>query len=271
MVGSNSTLIIGIAGGSGAGKSSLCKTLFNLLTKKGWQVQVICHDNYYKDISHLTLEERSKNNFDHPDSLDTELLVNHLKELKRGRSVRIPTYDFTTHSRTDVTVQINPAKVIIVEGILILENEPLRKTLDLSMFVESRSDTRLSRRIKRDVRERGRTMESVLSQFRNTVQPMYEQFVDKGKLLSDFIISGEKWPTQKFLDFLLRGICIIEEEQSVKLVKAPNPMHGSALDAAMAALAALPPIVKTPKHLVKGVARVSSGSVKKNSKRGSWV
>jgi len=169
-------LIIGICGGSGAGKSSLCKRLREALSAKV-DVQVISHDSYYKDISHLTLQERSQTNFDHPDSLDTPLLVQHITGLKNGKTMHIPTYDFSTHSRTSRTIKVIPTQVVIIEGILILASPALRSLFDISFFVESRADTRLARRITRDMKERGRTAESVIQQFQGTVQPMYEQWV----------------------------------------------------------------------------------------------
>jgi len=213
-------LIVGIAGGSGAGKTSLCKNLFDILTKKGVGVQVICHDSYYKDISHKSMEERDKTNFDHPDALDTDLLIEHIRQLKTGKPVNIPTYDFTTHSRTKKTIEVFPSEVIIIEGILILASEELLSEMDLSFFVESRPDTRLGRRIQRDVKARGRSMESVLTQFRETVQPMYEQWVGPTKHLADFILSGEKWPTQNSMEFMLRGLSLPHKKD--KILSSPG-------------------------------------------------
>jgi len=201
-------LVVGIAGGSGTGKTSLCKKVFDALTEKKVGIQVISHDSYYQDISHLTLEERCKTNFDHPQSLDTKLLVEHIYALKAGETVLVPIYDFTTHSRISKTVEVFPVDVLLVEGLLILQSDALRSTFDLSFFVDSRPDTRLARRIQRDVEERGRSLQSVLWQFRETVQPMYEKYVDPSKNVADFIISGEKWPSQEAMDFILRGLQI---------------------------------------------------------------
>jgi len=164
-------LVIGIAGGSGSGKTTLMK---NLMTTFGNVATVISHDNYYKRHDELTYEERCGLNYDEPAAFDTELMVYQLDQLRHGQAIDCPVYDFTVHNRTDETVRIAPAKVIIVEGILIFQNEALRNLMDIRIFVDAAADIRLCRRIKRDVNKRGRSLESVLSQYVQTVKPMHE-------------------------------------------------------------------------------------------------
>lgn len=179
-------VVIGVAGGTGSGKSTLVKRLQEAF--KNDDVATICHDFYYKAHSELTYEERTKLNYDHPDAFDTWLLVEHLKELKEGKAVECPTYSFVDHNRTEQTLTVRPSKVIIVDGILIFEDEELRKAMDIKVFVDTDADVRLARRILRDVRERGRSMESVITQYTSTVKPMHEQFVEPSKRYADVII-----------------------------------------------------------------------------------
>ena len=179
-------VVIGVAGGTGSGKSTLVKRLQEAF--KNDDVATICHDFYYKAHSELTYEERTKLNYDHPDAFDTWLLVEHLKALKEGKAVECPTYSFVDHNRTEQTLTVKPSKVIIVDGILIFENEELRKAMDIKVFVDTDADVRLARRILRDVRERGRSMESVITQYTSTVKPMHEQFVEPSKRYADVII-----------------------------------------------------------------------------------
>ena len=178
-------LVIGIAGGSGSGKTTLVK---NLMTQFGPQITVLSHDNYYKRHDELTYEQRCVLNYDEPAALETDLMARHLDALRRGEAIDCPVYDFTVHNRSDETVRIVPKKVIIVEGILIFENEPLRELMDIRIFVDTDADVRLCRRIKRDVNKRGRTLESVLEQYQQTVKPMHEKYVEPSKRFAHIVI-----------------------------------------------------------------------------------
>jgi uridine kinase len=181
-------LILGIAGGSGAGKTTVVNEIVNRMDVD--DISVIQHDSYYLDRSHMTAEERRNVNYDHPDSLDTQLLIRHLTALRDGQAVEAPIYDFTTHTRTSQTVLVEPRSVIIVEGILILVDEVLRRLLDMKVFVNTEPDLRLMRRMTRDVTERGRSLPSVVEQYVNTVRPMHLEFVEPSKRYADTIISG---------------------------------------------------------------------------------
>jgi uridine kinase len=178
-------LVIGIAGGSGSGKTTLMK---NLITRLGGQVTVLSHDNYYKRHDDMTYDERCLLNYDEPEAFDTSLMVYQLGELRRGFSVDCPVYDFTVHNRSNETTKIVPERVIIVEGILIFENKELRDLMDVKIFVDTDADIRLCRRIKRDVNKRGRSMESVLKQWQQTVKPMHELYVEPSKKHADIIV-----------------------------------------------------------------------------------
>jgi len=212
-------LIIGIAGGSGSGKTTFSRKLNKTLAQQGVKNEIISHDSYYKDVSDQSFEDRITINFDHPDSLETSLLVRHIRSLRKGQTVQIPTYDFTTNRRASKTVEIPPQDIIIVEGILILASEELRRELDITFFLDARPDTRLTRRISRDVEERGRSMSSVLQQFRDTVQPMHEQWVEPTKNLADFLLSGEKWLSKIAMEFIVRGLHFPLEPSSLKCKK----------------------------------------------------
>ena len=181
----NDVMVIGIAGGTGSGKTTITKRLMERFKD---DVTVIYHDNYYKAHHHMTYEERAQLNYDHPDAFDTELLVEAVKELKAGRSIECPVYDYTIHDRSDKTVTIKPAKVIIVEGILIFQCAELCRQMDIKIFVDTDADVRILRRIVRDVRDRGRSLESVVNQYLDTVKPMHEQFVEPSKRNADIII-----------------------------------------------------------------------------------
>lgn len=157
----------------------------------------LTHDHYYRDQSHKSLEERSKTNFDHPDSLETELLVQHLRDLKEGKIAILPTYDFKTHARTPVTTMVHPKTIIIVEGILIFTNSDLCDELDMKVFVDADSDTRVLRRIRRDTVERGRTLDSIMAQYESHVKPMHGQWVEPSKAKADVIINSETGNSQK--------------------------------------------------------------------------
>ena len=178
-------IVIGIAGGSGSGKTTLMKNLINRFQD---DVSVLSHDNYYRPFSEFTSEERRKINYDHPDAFETEMLVAHLRQLKEGKSVQCPIYDYATDSRTDETTTVEPRKVILVEGILIFENKELCSQMDIKIFVDTDADVRLCRRIKRDVAKRGRSIESVLNQYLTTVKPMHEQYVEPSKKNADLVV-----------------------------------------------------------------------------------
>ena len=181
-----SSLTIGICGGTGSGKTTITDRIISALSPES--VLVIQQDHYYRDLPHLPLEERAKQNFDHPDSMDTPLLVEHLAALRQGRAVDRPTYDFTQHRRQEKTVRLEPRPAIILEGILIFENAALRELLDIKIFVDTDADLRFARRLRRDIRERGRTVESVIEQYLNTVRPMHMEFVEPSKRYADVII-----------------------------------------------------------------------------------
>ncbi len=178
-------LVIGIAGGTGSGKT----TLTNRLKERfGKDISVIRHDDYYRSQDDISFEERVKANYDHPDSFETDLLIEHLKQLKNGHSIECPVYSFSEHTRTKDTRKIDPTKVIIVEGILIFQNPELLNMLDIRIFVDTDPDVRILRRILRDVKERGRSLDSVVTQYLATVKPMHEQFVEPSKRNADIIV-----------------------------------------------------------------------------------
>ena len=182
-------ILIVIAGGSASGKTTVVNKIINELNSKN--VTVIKHDDYYKDLSHLPIEERAKVNFDHPHSLDSDLFVSQLKTLLDGKSIEKPTYDFVCHNRSKITETINPTKVIVTEGILVLEDERVRDLADIKIFVESDDEIRFIRRLVRDTKERGRSIESVINQYLNTVKPMYYAFVKPTKRYADIIIPND--------------------------------------------------------------------------------
>lgn len=179
------TMIIGIAGGTGSGKTTLT---LRLKERFGEDVSVLYHDNYYKRHDEMPFEERCKLNYDHPEAFDTDRMIQDLHALRRGETIYCPTYDYAIHNRSDVTVEIQPTKVILVEGILIFENRELRDLMDIKIFVDTDADVRILRRILRDVKERGRSLDSVVSQYLTTVKPMHEQFVEPSKRCSDIIV-----------------------------------------------------------------------------------
>ncbi|NMH29349.1 uridine kinase [Flavobacterium silvaticum] len=186
-------LIIGIAGGTGSGKTTVVRQIMNEIPDEG--VGIISQDSYYRDNHHLTYDERALINFDHPRAIDFELLVSHLKELKAGKTIEQPVYSFVTHNRTDDTIVTHPRQVMIVEGILILANPELRDLFDIKIFVHADSDERLIRRLKRDIAERGRDMEEVLLRYQKTLKPMHEQFIEPTKAHADIIIPNDKYNT----------------------------------------------------------------------------
>lgn len=178
-------LVIGIAGGSGSGKTTLVK---NLMTQFGPQITVLSHDNYYKRHDELTYEERCLLNYDEPAAFDTSLMVYQLDQLRHGKAIQCPVYDFTVHNRSDETLTVQPEQVIIVEGILIFENKELRDLMDIKIFVDADADIRICRRMKRDVNKRGRSLESVIMQYQQTVKPMHEKYVEPSKKHADIVV-----------------------------------------------------------------------------------
>ncbi len=181
----NQFLIIGIAGGTGSGKTTLMK---NLVEHFGDHVTVISHDNYYKRHDELSYEERCLINYDEPGAFDTSLMAYHLECLRRGEPIDCPVYDYTVHNRSNETIRICPKPVIIVEGIMIFENQALRDQMDIRIFVDTDADVRLCRRIKRDVNKRGRSLESVLTQYQTTVKPMHEKYVEPSKKYANIVV-----------------------------------------------------------------------------------
>ena len=178
-------MVIGIAGGTGSGKTTITR---RLIQSFGEEVSVVHHDNYYKAHHEMPYEERAKLNYDHPNAFDTDLMLRHIRQLKQGKSIQCPVYDYSIHDRTDKTVLIRPTRVIIVEGILIYESLELCKEMDIKIYVDTDADVRILRRIVRDVRDRGRSLDSVIDQYLNTVKPMHEQFVEPSKRRADVII-----------------------------------------------------------------------------------
>ncbi|WP_105176242.1 MULTISPECIES: uridine kinase [Clostridium] len=178
-------MVIGIAGGTGSGKTTLS---LNIKEEFGDDVVILSHDYYYRSNDNISLEERKKLNYDHPDSFETDLLIEHLKMLKNRETINHPVYSFVEHTRTTETVMIKAAKVIIVEGILIFENQELCDLMDIKVFVDTDADVRIIRRLLRDVQERGRNLDSVINQYLTTVKPMHEEFVDPSKKRADIII-----------------------------------------------------------------------------------
>ncbi len=186
-------LIIGIAGGTGCGKTTVVNQIIDELPEN--EVGVISQDSYYKDTSHLSYEERTKINFDHPRAIDFDLLVSHLKILKEGNPVHQPVYSFVKHNRTKDTILTHPRKVMIVEGILILTHPEIRDMFDIKIFVHADSDERLIRRLKRDINERGRDLDEVLTRYQTTLKPMHQQFIEPTKEFADIIIPNNKYNT----------------------------------------------------------------------------
>lgn len=198
--------IVGIAGGTASGKTTIVRKIKESF---GDDIVVINHDSYYKAHNDLSYEDRTKLNYDHPDSFDTERMIEDVKKLKNNQEVDIPVYDFSIHNRVDATVHIIPKNVIIIEGILVLENKALRDLMDIKVFVDTDADERLMRRIRRDMEERARSIDSILTQYRDTVKPMHEQFIEPSKKYADIIIprGGEN----------LTGIAILQQHLKMML------------------------------------------------------
>ena len=178
-------MVIGIAGGTGSGKTTITR---KLMQRFGHEVSVIYHDNYYKAHHNMPYEERAKLNYDQPDAFDTDQLIEAVRALKKGRSVVCPVYDYSIHDRSEKTITVKPARVVIVEGILIFENKELCSLMDIKVFVDADADVRILRRIVRDVRDRGRSLESVVNQYLSTVKPMHEKYVEPSKRNADIIV-----------------------------------------------------------------------------------
>ena len=195
-------LVIGIAGGSGSGKTTLMN---NIVSRFSEDITVLSHDSYYRRHDDMTYEERCQLNYDEPAALETELMVKHLDRLRNGEAIDCPVYDFTVHNRSDEVTRIEPSRIIIVEGILIFENEALRDLMDIRIFVDTDADIRLCRRVKRDVNKRGRSLESVLQQYQQTVKPMYEKYVEPSKKYAHILVpeGGKNTIAQEFIISLL--------------------------------------------------------------------
>jgi uridine kinase len=196
-------VIIGIAGGTGSGKTTVAQAIYDRVGSD--RIEWISHDSYYRNFDGLSTEERHKINFDHPDSLETELLTRHLDVLAKGSSVDVPKYDFATHARRQETQRVEPRRVIIVEGILVLAEPELRRRIDIKLFVDTPPDIRFMRRLLRDIQSRGRTLDSVVKQYLTTVRPMHEEFVEPSKRYADLIIP-EGGENQVALDAIIARV-----------------------------------------------------------------
>jgi uridine kinase len=196
-------VIVGIAGGTGSGKTTVAQAIYDRVGSN--RIEWISHDSYYRNFEGLSPEERHKINFDHPDSLETELLIRHLDVLSKGASVEVPLYDFATHTRRADTQRVEPRRVVIVEGILVLAEPELRKRIDIKLFVDTPADIRFMRRLMRDIQTRGRSLESVVHQYMTTVRPMHEEFVEPSKRYADLIIP-EGGENQVALDAIISRV-----------------------------------------------------------------
>lgn len=183
----NEPLFIGISGGSGSGKTTIVRRIYKEVPERS--IAIIEHDAYYKDQSNITYEERCKTNYDHPFAFDTDLFVEHIKELKKGSVIQKPIYDYSTHNRKEETIKVEPKEIIIVEGLLVFYEERIRDLLDIKIFVDTDADIRILRRINRDMRDRGRSLESIMNQYMSTVRPAHEQFIEPTKKYADIIVT----------------------------------------------------------------------------------
>ena len=206
MIANMASFVIGVAGGSGSGKTTVVRRIVDSLGPE--HVTLLDHDRYYRDRNDLRLEERAALNYDHPDALETDLMVEHVRALKAGKAVDVPQYDFTRHARLSETESFQPRRALIVEGILVFTDASLRELMDIKVFVDTDSDTRFIRRLRRDVAERGRTMESVIDQYQHTVKPMHLEFVEPSKRYADVIIplGGHNTVAVDLLLTLLRSV-----------------------------------------------------------------
>ena len=182
----NNSYIIGIGGGTSSGKTTTAKAISKVIGKEN--IVYLKYDNYYLDLSNLSIEERKMKNFDHPSSLDTNLFINDIRKLKTGKSIEMPIYDFVTHTRKKETIKLESKKIILVEGILVLHSPELRDLMDIKLFVDTAADERFIRRLSRDLKERGRNTQEVIEQYQNTVKPMHNQFIEPTKIYADMII-----------------------------------------------------------------------------------
>ncbi|MDF2677720.1 MAG: uridine kinase [Bacillota bacterium] len=183
----NEPLFIGISGGSGSGKTTIVRRIYKEVPERS--IAIIEHDAYYKDQSNITYEERCKTNYDHPFAFDTDLFVEHIKELKKGNVIQKPIYDYSIHNRKKETIKVEPKEIIIVEGLLVFYEERIRDLLDIKIFVDTDADIRILRRINRDMRDRGRSLESIMNQYMSTVRPAHEQFIEPTKKYADIIVT----------------------------------------------------------------------------------
>lgn len=198
-------LILGVAGGSGSGKTTVVSRIVEKIGEEN--ILLLQHDSYYRDLGHLSLDERKKQNFDHPTALETELMIRHIGALKEGYQIELPVYDFVAHTRSDETIKTAPKKIILVDGILIFAEPELRKQMDIKLFVDTDDDVRLLRRLKRDITERGRDLDGVLNQYEKYVRPMHLEFVEPSKRYADIIIprGGENSVALEMVLALIRG------------------------------------------------------------------
>ncbi|MFB6469363.1 uridine kinase [Cytobacillus sp. Hz8] len=204
-------IVIGVAGGSGSGKTSVTKAIYERF--HGHSILMLEQDYYYKDQSHLPFEERLKTNYDHPLAFDTDLLIDHLKRLLNYEKIQKPVYDYSIHTRSDKVIEVEPKDVIILEGILVLEDEGLRNLMDIKLFVDTDADLRIIRRLTRDIKERGRSMDSVIEQYVNVVRPMHNQFIEPTKRYADIIIP-EGGHNHVAIDLMVTKIQTILEQKS---------------------------------------------------------
>mmetsp|Transcript_8918 Transcript_8918/g.10200 ORF Transcript_8918/g.10200 Transcript_8918/m.10200 type:complete len:230 (-) Transcript_8918:1244-1933(-) len=207
-------LIVGIAGGSGSGKTTIARILVERLGTG--VVTLLTHDSYYKDLDHLSFEDRKEFNFDHPDSLETKLLVEHVKALKEGVAVNVPSYDFSTHLRRPNTTRIEPTPIVLLEGILLLHDPDLRELLDIKIFIDTEADLRFIRRLKRDREERGRSVEDITSQYLTTVRPMHLAFVEPSKSCADLIVPNGGYDSFVAIDMITSRLhsSVVERENN---------------------------------------------------------
>lgn len=201
-------IIIGVTGGSGSGKTTVSKAIYNQL--KGQDIQIITQDTYYNDQAAMTMDERKKVNYDHPLAFDTDLLISQLTDLHHNKAIEIPVYDYKAYTRSQETVHVEPTEIIILEGILILDDERLRDLMDIKVYVDTDDDIRIIRRIKRDMEERGRTLNSVINQYLSTVKPMFHQFIEPTKRYADIIVpeGGENHVAIDLLTTKVRDILV---------------------------------------------------------------
>jgi uridine kinase len=209
-------VVVGVAGGTGSGKTTVAQAILDRVGRD--RIAYIQHDSYYCDLSHLPLEERARVNFDHPDSLENELLIKHLRQLCAGRPAEVPVYDFTTHTRRSETRVVHPHRVVLVEGILIFADKKLREMMDVKIYVDTDADIRFIRRLERDIAERGRTMESVIRQYMDTVRPMHLEFAEPSKRYADIIIPEGGFNTIA-VDMVVARIVAMLEESSPNVLR----------------------------------------------------